>query len=336
MLTAKEVDHFAEYLKTSGSELHNKNVEELLDIHKNMELYPVCCPSYNYSSGRCKTIARAVEEGFPLLVYRYDAQKDLYKDIPNCIDVPWEIRTSNPYPMVVKRNFIFEDCIKKGHKFHFQIDDDASRFCLPLFRERSYGHVNDAFKLTTNEFYHYWQMLIDRDGTDFSSAQSWNRFRWTKPGAENMSTNRYLPYGCFGIRSNIGLRFRKSGWEDYDFWAQTMSSGKKFLSYWLCCDFANKVGGANSVCYKGERDHSFALRTVELLSYWGTEIFKLNTSLQELTVTCNTKNVGKRPFNELVKPFELTDEIKNAVIDACENISDNKERRMRFMEILNA
>lgn len=335
MLSPKEIDHLAAYMQTSNSEFHNRNVEELLDTHAKMELYPVCCPSYNRRTGKSLTIARALNEKFPLIVYRYETQKDMYKDVPNCVDVPWEIRTDNKYPLAAKRNFILDDCLKKGHKFCFQVDDDSTRYCLPLCRVRSYGHVNDRYNLTNNEFFHYWQMLVERDKPDMTAAESWNRFRWNKPLEKNMVIDNYLPSGCMGFRTDNGLRFNQTGWEDYDYWAQLRYSGRTCLVYWMCCDLI-KAGGDSAVVYKGEANHTFARRTLELISKWGLGIFKLNTTLQELDVTCNTRNLAKYDFNSLVKPINITKEMEDAIIKACDEIQDNKHRREVITQILNA
>ena len=78
MLQKLEVEALNKYRKSCRIPYLNNLCINLLDTHKDMELYPICVPSYNVNPKR-KLIYNLIKEEIPFTVYAYSDQVDRYK-----------------------------------------------------------------------------------------------------------------------------------------------------------------------------------------------------------------------------------------------------------------
>ena len=285
MLQKLEVEALNKYRKSCRIPYLNNLCINLLDTHKDMELYPICVPSYNVNPKR-KLIYNLIKEEIPFTVYAYSDQVDRYKEI-GCTDI-FEIDPrvrEQKYPLSNKLNIILNNARKNGWKRIFRLDDDLGETKLP-----HYVASNNSIRLMNmplNVCFHIWQMTTDLFDVDYSSLPPCNMVRDSVAQIQNgLLFDYYNVTSGFVLLSVTNLDYDTSiGWEDADMVLRMVKNGYKYGAF-LAVASTGQDTKTSVMDYHNNFKDTFE-RTAQLANRYGLDV--IEPYYNERTRECHAK-----------------------------------------------
>ena len=241
-LTVEE--EIAEYLSIDGysMEMTKDHVQVFGRDIDSYNTFPVCVLSHMYDPKRSLHLKDLIEEAKvhdlsrKFHIFTYSDQEDLYKRFESIknVEVVYIPADKKEYSTLCgKRQFILEWNQEKGNDDAFFIEDDCTKFCLPIGQHGADGlknFRNGRYHMSFNFTFGYWEFLARRYDMKYSGILNNMEFAFRDVGTERALadplTKGFIKKNAQVVQAvHINTKNCKdndikfddtAGWDDYD------------------------------------------------------------------------------------------------------------------------
>lgn len=307
-----------EYLKEEwGYDSIKKEVEQFKEWDRKANI-PICILSHLYDKKRSKFINEMIElidsgEQFnrDIFIFVYNDQKERYAFLDKYreINIVWIEPDNFNSTLSGKRNYIVDFAYNKKYENIFMIEDDCFGYHLPILSQTQKSKVekNKKFMLSMNEFFDFWEYLVETKNLKLSAPLIESAFIWVLKPFKN--ENDYIRKGYTCIQNiHLNINFMKknnlmydvdSGWDDFDMNLQFILKEEYPALIPLGYHTIPLKGGLSVV--DSNLEERTKRNSYKLFNKWGDEYVMIVNKRELINARINWRRIKKR--NKTYKIF---------------------------------